>query len=84
MHVEFFGIPRQRAGVHETHVEAQTLGQLFGLLVIQFPGLTEVIDGDRLRPSFTANINGDRFVNDPTASLAKDDCVLIFSADAGG
>jgi hypothetical protein len=31
-----------------------------------------------------ANLNGDRFVSDPTTALAADDHVLILSADAGG
>jgi molybdopterin converting factor small subunit len=46
--------------------------------------LGECIASDRLTSSFVANLNGDRFVDDPGTRLAEEDCVLIFSADAGG
>ena len=84
MHVEFFGIPRERAGVAELDVHAETLGQLLSALAAQIPSFAEFIVVDRLHPSFSANLNGDLFVSDPATPLAKDDCVLILSADAGG
>ena len=84
MYVEFLGVPRQRAGVAELVVEARTLGQLLETLADRLPALSEVIVGDRLHPSFTANLNGDEFINDPGTPLREDDCVLILSADAGG
>ena len=84
MQVEFLGVPRQRAGVAEMVVEAATLGQLLATLSAHMPSLAEVIDGDRLHPSFAANLNGDEFISDPGTPLHKDDCVLILSADAGG
>ena len=84
MYVEFLGIPRQRAGVDELVVEAQTLGQLLETLADRLPSLSELIDGDRLQPSFAANLNGDEFISDPRTPLDANDCVLILSADAGG
>lgn len=84
MHVEFFGVPRQRAGVPELEVHADTLGQLLGQLTERMPSLSEIIQDDRLHPAFVANLNGDRFVTDPGTPLRADDCVLILSADAGG
>jgi len=84
MYVEFLGVPRQRAGVTELRVEARTLGQLLETLSTRLPSLAEVIVGDRLQPSFTANLNGDEFISDPGTPLREDDCVLILSADAGG
>ena len=84
MHVEFLGVPRQRAGISELEVDANTLGQLLGTLAAQIPTLGELISVDRLHPSFVANLNGDRFVSDPETLLGKDDCLLILSADAGG
>ena len=84
MHVEFFGVCRQRAGTHEMEVLADTLGQLLGTLAARIPPLSEVITGDRLIPSFVANLNGSRFISDPATPLNEDDCVLILSADAGG
>jgi molybdopterin converting factor small subunit len=84
MHVEFFGVSRERAGTAELDVQADTLGQLLGTLAAQIPSLAELIVVDRLHPSFAANLNGDRFVSDPETPLGKDDCILILSADAGG
>jgi molybdopterin converting factor small subunit len=84
MRVEFLGVPRERAGVAEVELRAETLGQLLGVLAVRFPPLAELITADRLRPSFVANLNGDRFVSDPRTPLREQDCVLILSADAGG
>ena len=84
MHVEFLGISRERAGIAELELEAETLGQLMVALERRFPALAELIDADRLRSSFRANLNGDQFVSDPQTRLRASDCVLILSADAGG
>lgn len=84
MHVEFLGIPRERAGISDLVVEADTLGQLLGTLAAGFPRLRELIVADRLHPSIAANLNGDTFVNDPQTPLAADDHLLILSADVGG
>ena len=84
MRVEFFGVPRQRAGISELEVEAETLGQVVEALAHQFPSLREFIQVDRLHPSLTASLNGGLFVSDPQTLLAKTDCVFILSADAGG
>lgn len=83
--VEFFGIPRQRAGLAETNLQADTLGQALDLLARQFPALGEacLLEG-RLREGFLANINGQQFTRDPAAPLAEGDAVLILSADVGG
>jgi molybdopterin converting factor small subunit len=84
MRVELLGIPRERAGVAEVELHAETLGQLMSTLARRFPPLAELIASDRLRPSIVANLNGDRFVSDPDTPLGQHDCVLILSADAGG
>jgi molybdopterin converting factor small subunit len=84
MRVEFLGLPRERAGVAEVELRADTLGQLLDALVARFPSFGELVDADALRPSFVANLNGDRFVSDPRTALLDSDCVLILSADAGG
>ena len=84
MLVEFFGVPRERAGLSELEVHADTLGQLLGTLAQRMPSLSEIIERDRLHPAFVANLNGDRFVTDPDTRLEAGDCVLILSADAGG
>ena len=84
MRVEFLGVPRERAGVAELEVQADTLGQLLAALVIRFPSLSDLITADQLRPSIVANLNGDQFVRDPRTQLMENDCILILSADAGG
>jgi molybdopterin converting factor small subunit len=84
MHVEFLGVPRQRAGVADLVVEADTLGQLLATLSERLPALSEIIVGNRLHPAFVANLNGDEFISDPATALRTEDYVLILSADAGG
>lgn len=84
MHVEFFGVPRERAGLSKLEVQADTLGQLLGTLAVRIPALGNVLNVDGLHSAFVANLNGDRFVSDPGTPLSEDDCVLILSADAGG
>ena len=84
MHVEFFGLPRERAGIYGVEVQAETLGQLLEKLAAQIPPLAEFVDANRLHPLFVANLNGDCFVSDPATPLRESDHVLILSADAGG
>ena len=49
MHVEFLGIPRHRAGIAQTEMRAETLGQLLEMLASEIPSLRELIAGDRLQ-----------------------------------
>jgi len=84
MRVEFFGIPRERAGIAEFELQAETLGQLLNVLAVRFPSFSEVVQSGRLRSPFLANLNGDRFISDPATKLRESDYVLILSADAGG
>jgi molybdopterin converting factor small subunit len=84
MQVEFFGVPRMRAGVSRLEIQADTLGQLLGTLAARLPALGELMNASRLHPAFAANLNGDRFVSDPLTPLGENDRVLILSADAGG
>jgi molybdopterin converting factor small subunit len=84
MQVEFFGVTRERAGIAEMDVQANTLGQLLGTLAARMPRLAELIADDRLHPSLAASLNGERFISDPQTPLAAADRVLILSSDAGG
>jgi molybdopterin converting factor small subunit len=84
MHVEFFGVPRERAGMSGLEVQADTLGQLLGTLATRIPSFAKFMGVNHLHPAFVANLNGDRFVSDPGTPLGENDCVLILSADAGG
>ena len=84
MYVEFLGVPRQRAGISELEIQAETLGQLLDVLATRLPGFADLVAQDRLHPSIAANLNGDQFVSDPATALVAGDRVLILSADAGG
>jgi molybdopterin converting factor small subunit len=84
MRVELLGVPRERAGVAELELQADTLGELLVALAVRCPSLGELITADRLHPSVVANLNGDRFVSDPRTQIDEGDSVLILSADAGG
>ena len=84
MRVELLGLPRERAGVAELELQADTLGELLVALTVRFPSFGELLTANRLQPSVVANLNGDRFVSDPHTELSDSDCVLILSADAGG
>lgn len=84
MRVEFFGVPRIRAGVAEIELQADSLGQLLASLADQFPDFGQLLASDPQCSTFVTNLNGDRFVSDPQTPLRSDDCVLILSADAGG
>lgn len=83
--VELFGIPRERAGIARTTADGQCLGDVFAELASRYPALAEsCINGRRLRPGFTANLGGDRFVTAPETALAAGDSILLLSVDAGG
>ena len=88
IHVEFFGVARQRAGTAEVAVSVEgpmTLGFLLTRLAVQFPHWAgECLDGNRLRPGYIINVDGDRFVRDPEERLEDEASLLIMSADAGG
>jgi len=84
MYVEFLGIPRERAGISEMELDAETLGQVLGELSARCPGLRELITPDGLHPSLAANLNGAAFVKSLDTRLDEDDRLLILSADAGG
>lgn len=82
MQVEFFGVPRERAGVARLSIQARTLGELWTVLAARSPSFGSLVEIQP--PVMVANLNGDRFVTDPGTPLTENDCVLILSADAGG
>jgi len=84
MHVEFLGIPRERAGISEVEIDAVTLGQVLETLADRFPPLRELISPRGLHPSVAANLNGDVFISDPNTSLGPGDRLILLSSDAGG
>ena len=90
--IEFFGIPRQRAGTPRTTVASGSLADVLHELAARFPEFADdclavtqqEASAIRLRPLYVANLGGDRFVTDPATSLSDGDCLMILSADAGG
>ncbi len=83
--VEFFGIPRARAGVTTATVDGETLGEVLVNLARQFPELAQTcIEGNRLRAGVVANLGGERFVTDPATPFVDGTSLLILSQDAGG
>ena len=83
--IEFYGIPRQRAGLESIDIEAATLGEAFQQLSEQLPQFADAcLSGGQMQPSFLANLNGENFTTDPLTPLEPGDTVLIISADAGG
>ncbi len=85
VNVEFYGIPRQRAGAERVRACGNTLHQVLNDVLQQSPALDGCcIANGRLLPGYVANLNGQRFVSDPATRLSDGDCLLILSADAGG
>ena len=83
--IEFYSVPRLRAGVPRTTTQATQLGEVLRELADRFPALGETcIEGNSLRSGYVASIDGRQFVTDPGTTLAEGETLLILSADAGG
>ncbi len=83
--VEFFGIPRQRAGCAELAVEAGTVAEVLAAVQRACPGLTGLVRPDgRMAPHYLLSVDGQRFVTEPKEHLPPGARLLLLSADAGG
>jgi len=83
--VEFFGVPRLKAGVASTQVTAGNIAELFVALSEQLPEFAVAcLCGDQLAAEYLLSINGTQFTRDSTLQLSEGDHVLILSADVGG
>jgi molybdopterin converting factor small subunit len=87
--VEFFGMPRQRAGIAAVDIDVDvatpTLGEVLLAARKQLPEFgCHCLNGDRLQRGLIANINGRTFTSEPKTALTDGDSVLILSADVGG
>jgi molybdopterin converting factor small subunit len=83
--VEFFGVPRQRAGRSELVVEAGTVAEALSAVARLCPGLAGLVQLDgRLAPHYLLSINGSEFVGDVQRPLRQGERVLFLSADVGG
>jgi molybdopterin converting factor small subunit len=83
--VEFFGVPRQRAGRAELAVEAANVAELLAAVERACPGLKGLVRPDgRLAPHYLLSLDGQRFVTDGSERLPAGSRLLLLSADAGG
>lgn len=82
--VEFFGIPRQRAGMAELVVEAGTVAEALAAVERACPQLGLVRADGQMAPEYLLSWEGRRFTRDLRDGLRAGDRLLILSADAGG
>jgi molybdopterin converting factor small subunit len=83
--VEFYGIPRQRAGRAELRVPAGSVADVLDAVARSCPQLSglRLADG-RLAPHYLLSRNGNRFVRDLAEPAEAGERLLLLSADAGG
>jgi molybdopterin converting factor small subunit len=83
--VEFYGVPRLRAGTAAMRLEAATIGDALREVGRRCPAFEPlVLDRGTVHPAYKVSVNGDRFVSDPETPLSDGDVLLLLSADAGG
>ncbi len=83
--VEFFGVPRARAGRNELELPTGTVGEILTRIEAMCPGLKGLRQADgRLAPHYLLSLDGRAFLTDLNQSLSAGDRVLLLSADAGG
>lgn len=82
--IEFYGIPRQRAGCADLAVRANTVGDALAAVLKACPGLHDVFSDGKLAPHYRLSVDGQRFVTDMDERLQSGSRLLLMSADAGG
>jgi molybdopterin converting factor small subunit len=83
--VEFYGVPRARAGRKEITVRAATAAEALSAVVETCPALGSLRRPDgRLSAQYLLSLDGERFVTDLSQPLRPGDRLLLLSADAGG
>ena len=83
--VEFYGVPRARAGRKELIVSAGTAGAALAAVVQACPALAGLRRPDgQLAPQYLLSLDGERFVTDLAQPLRPGDRLVLLSADAGG
>jgi hypothetical protein len=83
--VEFFGMPRFRAGRGELRVAAGSVAVVLAQVEHACPGLVGMVRADgRLAPHYLLSRDGQRFVTDVTEQIGAGERLLLLSADAGG
>jgi molybdopterin converting factor small subunit len=83
--VEFYGLPRARAGCPSVVVSAATVGAALAAVVEACPSLVGLRQEDgRLSSQYLLSLDGERFLTDLDHPLQPGDRLLLLSADAGG
>jgi sulfur-carrier protein len=83
--VEFFGVPRLRAGRAELRVPPGTVAEVLAAVERACPGLAGLRRSDgAAAPHYLLSLDGQAFLADPGRALHAGDRVLLLSADAGG
>jgi hypothetical protein len=82
--VEFYGIPRLRAGRGELVVPAGTVAQVLTAVARACPALTGLLNDKGLSGHYLLSVNGDRFVRRLDEVVQPGLHLLLLSADAGG
>ena len=83
--VEFYGVPRHRAGVAELRVVPGTAAQVLSQVTQHCHGLPELVNANgELIPHYLLSVNGERFVTSMAEELPAGTRLLLLSADAGG
>ena len=86
--VEFFGIPRQRAGVAEHIVQlpdGSTIASVYKTLAKDIPQFADAcLTEHGLQPGYIASVNGLQFVKENSMMIRSGDVIQILSADVGG
>ena len=83
--VEFFGVPRWKAGRAELAVAPGTLAEVLAEVRARCPGLADLVTaGGRVSPHYLLSVDGVGFVSDPAQEIPAAARLLLLSADAGG
>ena len=83
--VEFYGLPRERAGRPVLVVSAATARDALSQVVAHCPRLDPLLTADgRLDPHYLLSVNGERFLADLEEPLPAAARLLLLSADSGG
>jgi hypothetical protein len=83
--VEFFGVPRLKAGYCQMRVSAGRLVDVLAAVERACPGLGGLVQADgSLARAYLLSIEGKTFIKDLNHSVRPGEQVLLLSADAGG
>jgi hypothetical protein len=83
--IEFYGLPRRRAGRAEITTEARTVIEALEAVRAACPALADLLaPNGRLDSHYLISDNGERFVTNLTESVRPGARLLLLGADAGG